>query len=332
MTNINLWDQNPLGAFTAFVATKDFVLTSRRLYAQAPEPLAPESAAIYTFMFGKFAHWLASEGIVMSRVTQPDLVRFLAVKSDGNRLDLNSKIAYRYLRLLDRCYQHLGIMPNPAQHAIFDVLKSGQTAKDASMIALTEPQLDSFLAALPASTARQRSQFVGWKRRRDRAMQVVMLLAGLRVAEAVGLLIGEIGHQSDIDGNLEIFLTPIEKHETSYEHTTVLRQRGVAELLNWLSERAALKIPGPLVFPADMRGAALNKATVYRQVRATFERAGIAVSRSGGRTLRNTFAVQELRNGATKAELTEYLGLALESSTETYNDTLKANPNRAEDA
>lgn len=329
MTNSTLWDQAPLGAFTAFVATKDFVETSRRLYARTPEPIAPESAAIYTFMFGKFAHWLASEGILMSQVDQRDLVRFLAVKSDGKHLDLNSKIAYRYLRLLDRCYQHLGVVPNPAQHAIFDVMKSGHIAKDDGMIALTEQQLDSFLAALPSSTARQRSQFVGWKRRRDRAMQVVMLLAGLRVAEAIGLLIDEIGHQGDIDGNLEIALTPIEKHETSYQHTTVLRQRGVAELLDWLTERKALNIPGPLVFPADMQGAALNKATVYRQVRATFERAGIVVTRSGGRTLRNTFAVQELRNGATRAELTEYLGLALERSTETYNDTLKANPDDA---
>ena len=326
MTNRTLWDQDPLGAFANFVVTTDFVKTSRRLYAEDPEPIAPESAAIYTFMFGKFVHWLESEGILMSQVDQHDLVRFLAVKSDGKRPDLNSKIAYRYLRLFDRCYQYLSIMPNPAQHAIFDVLKSGQTAKDAGMIALTEQQLDSFLAALPSSTAQQRSQFVGWKRRRDRAMQVVMLLAGLRVAEAIGLLIDEIGHQRDVDGNLGISITPIEKHETSYEHTTVLRQRGVAELLDWLNERAKINIPGRLVFPADLNGATLNKATVYRQVRATFERAGISVSRSGGRTLRNTFAVQELRSGATKTELTEYLGLALERSTETYSETLKAKP------
>ena len=51
---------------------------------------------------------------------------------------------------------------------------------------------------------------------------------------------------------------------------------------------------------------------------ALMQRAGIAIARSGGRTLRNTFAVQELKNGATDDELTEHLGLALESSTKTY--------------
>lgn len=326
MTNIKLWDQKPLDSFTSFVKTPDFVKTSRRNVGEDPEPIAAESASIYTFMFGKFASWLDDEGIVMSKVDQHDLMRFLAVKSDGKRPDLNSKIAYRYIRLLERCYQYLRIVPNPAQHAIFEALKSGQIAKDDGMIALTAEQLEQFLDALPSSTAQKRNRFVGWKRRRDRAMQVVMLLAGLRVAEAIGLLIDEITHQPDLNGDLEIAITPDRKHETSYEHTTVLRRRGVPELLTWLTERAELQIPGRLVFPADVKGGTLDKATVYRQVRATFERAGIAVSRSGGRTLRNTFAVQEFRNGATKTDLTEYLGLALERSTETYEETLKVKP------
>jgi hypothetical protein len=58
--------------------------------------------------------------------------------------------------------------------------------------------------------------------------------------------------------------------------------------------------------------------TVYRQVKATFERAGINVDRHGGRTLRNTFAVEELRDGGTKTDLKKYLGLALERSAELY--------------
>jgi hypothetical protein len=62
----------------------------------------------------------------------------------------------------------------------------------------------------------------------------------------------------------------------------------------------------------------LHKATVYRQTRATFERAGIAVARAGGRTLRNSFAVQQLDQGMPRSELTTALGLALERSTEAY--------------
>ena len=97
-----------------------------------------------------------------------------------------------------------------------------------------------------------------------------------------------------------------------------LPRAGVAELTAWLKEREAMEIPGDLVFPANLEGEPLHKATVYRQTRATFERAGIAVARAGGRTLRNSFAVQQLDQGMPRSELTTALGLALERSTEAY--------------
>jgi integrase/recombinase XerD len=53
-------------------------------------------------------------------------------------------------------------------------------------------------------------------------------------------------------------------------------------------------------------------------VRATFQRAGIPAAHAGGRTLRNTFAFQQLQQGVPQEELTTALGLALERSTEAY--------------
>jgi site-specific recombinase XerD len=143
-------------------------------------------------------------------------------------------------------------------------------------------------------------------------------MAGLRVAEAIGLLLDEVGRQPDIDGAIDLNITPEAKHRTSYEHTAKLPRDGVAELTAWLKERAELEIPGTLVFPANLEGEPLHKATVYRQTRATFQRAGIAVSRAGGRTLRNSFAVRQLEQGVPGGELTTALGLALERSTEAY--------------
>jgi hypothetical protein len=67
-----------------------------------------------------------------------------------------------------------------------------------------------------------------------------------------------------------------------------------------------------------VRGEPLDKATVYRQVKATFARAGINVPRSGGRTLRNTFAVKGFSEGTPASEMVERLGLALERSTQPY--------------
>jgi site-specific recombinase XerD len=320
MSKLAAWDDHPLTTFADFVASPDFALTSSRQRDLIPKPVSPESAAIYKFMFGKFAAWMLEEKLKMSTVGARDLHRFVQLAHDGHR-DLNSKIAYRYLRLLERCYDYLERSPNPARDAIVGVDRA-QITRDAPMTALNADELERFLAALPGERSEGSENggggTSGWKRRRDRAMQVVMALAGLKVAEAIGLLVDEVGRQADVEGGISLDITPEHKHRTSYEHTTTLPREGVAELSAWLKEREELGIPGTLVFPANLEGEPLHKATVYRQVKATFERAGIAVARAGGRTLRNTFASQKLREGIPQSELTTTLGLALERSAEAY--------------
>ena len=316
MNQLAAWDRDPVKRFADFVVTPDFVLTSSRQRELSPKPVSPESAAIYRFMFGKFAAWMLDERLKMSSVTARDLHRFVQLAHDGHR-DLNSKIAYRYLRLLERCFEYLGRAPNPARQAIIATDRA-HLAEDAPMTALGQDDLQRFLAALPAGRPEDMEGHAGWKRRRDRAMQIVMAMSGLRVAEAIGLLLDEVGRQPDIEGAIELNITPEAKHRTSYEHTARLPRDGVTELTAWLKERAELEIPGGLVFPANLEGEPLHKATVYRQTRATFQRAGIAVSRAGGRTLRNSFAVQQLEQGVPRSELTTALGLALERSAEAY--------------
>jgi site-specific recombinase XerD len=316
MNQLAAWDRDPVKRFADFVATPDFVLTSSRQRELSPKPVSPESAAIYKFMFGKFAAWMLDERLKMSTVTARDLHRFVQLAHDGHR-DLNSKIAYRYLRLLERCYEYLQRAPNPARDAIVGIDRA-QITRDAPMTALNAEELERFMAALPGQRGDEDTKGAGWKRRRDRAMQVTMALAGLRVAEAIGLLVEEVGRQVDVEGGITLTITPEHKHPTSYEHTTTLPKEGVDELRAWLKERADLNIPGGLAFPANMEGEPLHKATVYRQVKATFERAGLAVPRAGGRTLRNTFASQQLRQGTPQSELTTTLGLALERSAEAY--------------
>jgi site-specific recombinase XerD len=310
------WDARPTETFAAFVVTGAFVETSSRQRDSVPTPISAESAAIYRFMFGKFVGWMLERGLRMSTVSSADLQEFVMMSDKGKR-DLNSKIAYRYLRLLERVFEYLGRTPNPAREAIVGSDRK-LTPQDAPMTALDDDQLERFLAALPAVREEERSSGAGWKRRRDRAMQVVMALSGLKVAEAIGLLVDEVGRQPDVDGGIELSITPEAKHPTSYEHTVTLPRAGVAELSVWLKERAALDIPGTLAFPANMAGEPLHKATVYRQVRATFQRAGIPAAHAGGRTLRNTFAFQQLKQGTPQGELTTALGLALERSTDAY--------------
>jgi len=313
------WDDNPVKAFEKFVVSLDFSETAKRLPADGHfKTVSQRSVETYTYMFRNFCNWIAEQGIRFSAVDTTDLRRYIHRTGDHGRV-INSKIAYRYLRLLERCYQHLEIDPNPARETILATDQAG-FMRDEPSRALSEDQLRRFLAALPSAPPRLRrmTPFDGWKRRRDRAMQLVMALAGLRVSEATGLLLGEVGQQTDIDGAIELTITPSEKHQTSHEHVTILPREGAVELQAWLQERAAMGIPGEFVFPANTEGRKMIKKTVYMQVRATFERAGIDLSRAGGRTLRNTFAQRKLVEGATADELKDTLGLALERSAADY--------------
>ncbi|BDT59089.1 integrase [Massilia varians] len=319
MSKLSSWDDNPVKAFEAFVVSLDFADTAKRLPADGKlKTVSKQSVTIYTYMFRNFCNWMTEQGKRFSTVDQADLRRFIDRADEDGRI-INSKIAHRYLRLLERCYQHLEAEPNPAREAIL-ATRPADYLRDEPTRALSDEQLRRFFDALPSTPVRVRrvTPFDGWKRRRDRAMQLTIALAGLRVAETIGLLLGEVGQQADLDGAIELTITPRQKHETSHEHVALLPREGAAELQAWLKERAAMGIPGEFVFPANVEGRKMIKKTVYMQVRATFERAGIDLSRAGGRTLRNTFAQRKLAEGATPDELKDTLGLALERSAADY--------------
>ncbi len=322
MEKLTSWSNDPVAAFRELISTEEFAKTSRRRTGEsAAKTISKESAKTYLFMFGNFVKWMLNEKKTIENLTHFDLIRFIN-RVDGKKRVLNSKIAFRYLRLLERCYDHLQISPNPAR-AILSSSNREELAKDAAGRALSTDQLQRFFDALPSTTPRLRNvtAFDGWKRRRDRTMQVVIALAGLRVSEATGLMLGEISKQAALDGSVLLTITPEEKHDTSYKHVTTLPVAGVNELRPWLDERHRMQIPGQFVFPANIAGAKMTKKTVYMQIRATFERAGLDLTRAGGRTLRNTFAKQQLEDGATADELKDTLGLALERSAAEYKFT-----------
>jgi site-specific recombinase XerD len=302
--NISAWDRNPVTAFDQFLHSPAFAQTAKR----AAPPLSPASAEVYTFMFGRFAKWLRERGRTVSGLQPGDLVEFLTTR-DARGRPLHSKIAYRYLRLLERCYEHLGRMPNPASAAIA-MMAADRPARDREMVALSPVQAGQVVATKPEPTS--------WKRQRDRAMQLVMLCAGLRVAEAIGLLTSEVAGTPEQNGTLRIRLTPTAKQPTSHPHETFVQAEAVAEVLDWLAMRERLGIPGSLAFPADPEGRPLHKSTVYRQARSALTEAGVAIPHVGGRTLRNGFAVVELNAGTPEETMRKRLGLARAPALDAY--------------
>lgn len=322
---LSVWLANPRLAFERFVQSDAYLKTSRRKQhgidsERAPLPMSSKSKIVYVSMFGQYLAWLQTNKKTLDLVTHADLQAFLERDSTGSgKRDLNSAISLRYLRLLERVYQHLKIEPNPARHAIFQALDGRrELARDAPSVALTDGEIDAFMAVLPKRNAvsRLNDPIVGWKRRRDRAILALMLGAGLKESEIMRIESDHVGDRK-LDGSVDVIVKK-PSEGIGKDHITPLLPFAQEEVLSWVAERHKLRIPGELLFPAAFDGRAMDHATIYRQVDATFRRAEIAVERRGGRTLRNTYAVLCIRNGVPLDQVGERLGHFLERSAIPY--------------
>ncbi|BBB70276.1 hypothetical protein UNDYM_6023 (plasmid) [Undibacterium sp. YM2] len=150
-------------------------------------------------------------------------------------------------------------------------------------------------------------------------MQAIMLGAGLKVSEVVSLYIENVG-EIDINGSVPITISQASVDGNGADHRTQLRPFAVDIVMDWVLERKQLRLATRLLFPASLKDLKpLNKATLYRQVTATFERAGIETTHSGGRTLRNSYAFRELQKENASVELVgQFLGLKKQASAQKY--------------
>lgn len=324
------WILEPMTAFGGFVTSVEFVRMGKRPKrvdadgaVQEHQPLGHRSAKGYTAMFSKFVRWMSSRNLRIDGVDREHILQFLNAEMEpqkkGRSKDLNSEIRRRYVRLLERVYDHLQIRPNPAQLAAFSLASApGGAGKDLPKEWLTFQQQCAFMLALPTRAAMlSEDSAKAWRRRRDRAMMALMIGAGLTVTEVVELYIENVG---DVDsaGSVPVTVWPAPGSEFGRKHITMLRPFAVPEVSRWLQEREKMSVSGRLLFPATTVGGKVAPATIYRQVRATLAAAGINLNREGGRTLRNTFAQRELEAGTTLDELGEFLGLHERRSVERY--------------
>jgi integrase/recombinase XerD len=323
-----IWNTDPMAAFDAFVLSPRFLELGRRPAKKraageegGPAPIRAGSVKVYRAMFGKFLRWTAERQTSLTQVTSAELHQFLDGRMSGRRegrKDLNSMIRLRYLRLLERVYSHLEIEPNPARLTAFQVHASGASGKDAPKSYLTETEQRAFMQALPEYTLAYPGESPkAWKRRRDRALLAMLVGAGLKVSEAIGLYVENVGAAA-ADGSVDITVSPGATGGISRWHTTTLRAFAAPEVLVWLQERQAMPIGSKLLFPANLDGKRLNPSTVYLYVKDVLARAGIDVKRKGPRTLRNTFAKRELAAGADPGDVIEYMGLFEARSLDKY--------------
>lgn len=337
LAEMALWRRDPLEAFRRFVCTKQYVLGGDRPPAvdQNGEPrhLSARSRQVYVAMFSAFVRWLQVHKRSMFEVSMADLLCFLdqhtAAKKDAKKV---SSVRSDYLRMLKRVFDHIEMSPNPARTLVFETLATpGAAGRNKPTSTIPEEQLSAFISALPNSIEPHQ-----WKRRRDRAMQALMLGSGLTVDEVIRLRPADLD-KPDHRGALPVTISrekvPRKRRGSARmpavsvlrkDHTTFLWPELTPIVLAWINERYSLAIAGELLFPAgpvgggDKAEGPVNAATVYRQAKKTYERANIVVARPGYRTLRNTFAVRELVRGTPREDVGALLGHHEKRAIEVY--------------
>lgn len=314
------WLDSPVESFKEFIGSEDYMRMCKKpgVLDEEGSPrylLGVDTQKIYINMFGRFFTWMVANHTNLGNIRMEDLQRFIDEPREG-RTRLSSTIRLRYLRMLERVFEHLQIVPNTAKLLAKQIDKS-QVGRDKPLTYLTSNQRQALVDVLADQNA---IDTLPWKRIRDRAMIALMIGAGMKVSEVVSMECDAVG-DIDIKGDLRITVEPM---LMNYKHDTFLEEDTVPILLRWIDERTKLDIPGNVLFPPSIAGESasgkrtLDHATVYLQVKATLSAADIHVDHKGGRTLRNTFAVLSLLNGKSVQEVKEYLGHAADESINIY--------------
>lgn len=336
-TSASTWHRTPEQAFAAFVASPDFLKHSQRRVTQPgadgkPRSLRPSSIAIYCDMWRRYLRWLKEQSLSLFDVTKADLEAFLEHRNEDGMRSLESfTIRRQYLTMFERVYRHLGVAPNPAGSIRIDISRDRTDSRklrgrNAPTAVLSLADQQAFFNALPSTTSDAVRD--SWKVRRDRALQALMLGAGMKVSEAVLVRTDDIKEDRlTADGSLVVDIRPLAGADSTIRpHSTRLYPPALDIVRQWIAERKTLAISGTLLFPSTSRGGPLDKSVVYRKTKETYVAAGLDVVHKGGRTLRNTFAVSQLQAGQAPEVVKEYLGHRDDRSIETYTTAAKHLP------
>jgi integrase/recombinase XerD len=329
-----VWLSDPGTGFLAYVSSSRFGAASGTTETGLPSSLRlrpsslrlrPSSIRVYAARFNRFLAYLAENGESLHDIGPPAVLRFL------RGLPMTADARWRYVRLLEDVFDHLmelGVrepaFPNPARVVAMTVTDPRQRKTF-----LTRPELptqtatpeaeERLWAAIGAMKGTQ-----PWKVSRDQAIVTLMLGAGLKVAEIMGVHRDRL---SFTESGIFIEISPavaaggVRWHRTRISDELVGRAQPL--LRAWLEMREREALPGPYLFMGTRQGTPMTKATVYGVVRRVMREAGLkkdgevkgearepgeGVVHVGGRTLRNTFAVRELRAGADPELVGELLG------------------------
>jgi integrase/recombinase XerC len=357
LDGLETWRHEPLVAFMSLLASKhgEFQRTNN---STAPLPenhrLRNNSAIVYEAMFNKF---LAPLGVQFVDVKSSQVESFL-VGELGNK---TKETAWRYVRLLERVYDHLVtrgfLQVNPVTDWVQARISAGQSPKvgrespEPTVVTLADVgRIQDWLYTKGKSEMRAGN----WRAARDVTLASVSLGTGMRCAELLVLSRKQVKHWpgSSADQRFEFNIPGWASVATARAHATQADVACVDLMEQWWAQRwTGFAVPsrteapaknvlpeGELLFPASLKGGSLDPSTLFKNLKrlaksavadgALCERTQWVLTR-GAQGLRRAYVLTEIEAGTTDPLLAYRMGLWFQRSVRRYREQLDGLSGRA---
>lgn len=308
------WKNNPMGSFKLFIRSNDFSKTGRGNLTSWP--LKEKSISVYSFMFARYLRWLESENVQIDKLSTPKAEQFFSSLDETTK----SEIKWRYIRLLERVYDHLFELDIVTKNPISEILLGNKYSRDKVVTyrnAETAAILDSQKIILMQHLF-ELSSSKSIKNRRDAALTAILLSGGLKLSEALALKRKDFVFKKD-STYLKINSAGTNKPRI-IRIDTLIDNEIITILTSWINECRDYEF---IFYGASKSQLPMNSATAYRRISRIIENSKVTVEHTGGRVLRNSFAIFQIRSGMDKEEICEIMGIREERSLNIYIQTAK---------
>lgn len=348
-----IWRHEPMVAFMSLLTSQDgdFQRTNNST-SVLPEghKMRENSALVYEAMFNKFLAHLTERGVQFADALPSHVDSFLTGAIGRN----TKETAWRYLRLLERVYDHLverGIIRTNAvtewvqsRIAAGESPRVGREGAAPALVTLADVgRIQDWLY----TQGKAEMDAGNWRAARDLTLGSLSLGTGMRCAELLVLSRKQVKHWpgSSADQRFEFEIPGWASVATARAHATQADVACVDLMERWWSQRwtgfpAPARIgsetrkalpAGDLVFPATLAGTSLDPSTVFKNLKRLAKEAvdaGVLSERTqwvlsrGAQGLRRAYALTELEAGSADQLVAFRMGLWHQRSVRRYREQL----------
>lgn len=328
-STLDLFDDAPRPRPQTYLDAFESWLATREQFGAIRER---SSVAVYRSMWNALTAWCVGRGLHLDDVCSDHLEAFLHAR--GTTEELTARHAWRLLMLADAVLTHRahlqGTPPNTAAHDLLMATPEWRYANASDKTPLPEH--------LHAAEARSLVQWLldpartsdpagapahSWQALRNRASVALQLGAGLTPGDIRAATVGGVVCDGALPTGVP-WKIRLPRHGGVPAHEAPIAPWAGRLLRTWLDTRCALQMSGEALFPATRDGRPWGKVAQYTAAKAVLTAAGLPDLEGGSFKLRHTFALRQLRRGATPEQVAQWLGMSDTAPLARYRQVLMA--------